>query len=628
MTEQKVKNRGWVKNAAIIFLAVMLVLTFFSSTIMNASLPEVATQSASSGSITTRVRGTGTVEATETYEVKCSDSRRVKSVLVKVGYNVEPGDVLFVLAEGDSDEAEQLKSQLDDLMYQYQVKLINLGSSAEGESRALQRAREKLEAAITERDSLVITAEEVNSAKIAYDEAAAEYKTAADKLAAAGGDTSGSSPSYSPVQSAENALNDAKTALSAAQIRYGNEYRLINELAADAYRAEKGLEPAVEVGEKLYKPYAEAISSVFSSRGSVTISDYFTDDATLTERTNLRLDGVDIESEKYTSLLSGLTDTSLSAVAGGYSAVTDAQDSVDYAQENYDSAVDSYYNMLGPNNSKLKKEADEAEAKMNSRKEIYDQKSSQLSAYENAKDSVVSLQDSLEDLIISEQLSDLELSRMSSEIADVRAKLNEVSGGGTGGEIVSEVSGVVKTVGITAGNTTDPTTALCTIEVPDRGYSVSISVTNEQAQKVSIGDSAEITTGYWGGSDIQGRLSAIRTDPKNPQSNKLLIFTVTGSDVESGRQVSVSIGQRSQNYDVVVPNSAIREDSNGKFVLLVVAKSSPLGNRYVATRADVNVLASDDTNSAVSGGVSAWDWVITTSDKPIEDGMLVRMPDN
>ena len=44
MTEQKVKNRGWVKNVAIIFLAVMLVLTFFSNTIMNASLPEAAVQ--------------------------------------------------------------------------------------------------------------------------------------------------------------------------------------------------------------------------------------------------------------------------------------------------------------------------------------------------------------------------------------------------------------------------------------------------------------------------------------------------------------------------------------------------------------------------------------------------------
>ena len=52
--EVKVKNRGWVKNAAIIFLTVMLILTFFSNTFMNRSLPEVATQNVASGSITAR----------------------------------------------------------------------------------------------------------------------------------------------------------------------------------------------------------------------------------------------------------------------------------------------------------------------------------------------------------------------------------------------------------------------------------------------------------------------------------------------------------------------------------------------------------------------------------------------
>ena len=33
--ESKKLNRDWVKNAAIIFLAVLLVLTFFSNTILN-----------------------------------------------------------------------------------------------------------------------------------------------------------------------------------------------------------------------------------------------------------------------------------------------------------------------------------------------------------------------------------------------------------------------------------------------------------------------------------------------------------------------------------------------------------------------------------------------------------------
>ena len=37
--ENSVRKREWVKTAAIILLAVLLVLTFFSKTIMNASLP-------------------------------------------------------------------------------------------------------------------------------------------------------------------------------------------------------------------------------------------------------------------------------------------------------------------------------------------------------------------------------------------------------------------------------------------------------------------------------------------------------------------------------------------------------------------------------------------------------------
>lgn len=98
MTEQRVKNRGWVKNVAIIFLAVMLVLTFFSNTIMNASLPEAAVQYVQSGSITTQIRGTGTITAKEVYEVKTTTSRKVQSVLVTKDQEVKVGDVLLILA--------------------------------------------------------------------------------------------------------------------------------------------------------------------------------------------------------------------------------------------------------------------------------------------------------------------------------------------------------------------------------------------------------------------------------------------------------------------------------------------------------------------------------------------------
>ena len=144
MTEQKVKNRGWVKNVAIIFLAVMLVLTFFSNTIMNMSLPEAAVQYVQSGAITTQIRGTGTITAKETYEVKTTTSRKVQSVLVTTGQQVKVGDVLMLFAAGEGSEIEELQKQLDEAKYAYQEKLIN----ASGGGSEVARAQEKLQEAI------------------------------------------------------------------------------------------------------------------------------------------------------------------------------------------------------------------------------------------------------------------------------------------------------------------------------------------------------------------------------------------------------------------------------------------------------------------------------------------------
>ena len=62
--------------------------------------------------------------------------------------------------------------------------------------------------------------------------------------------------------------------------------------------------------------------------------------------------------------------------------------------------------------------------------------------------------------------------------------------------------------------------------------------------------------------------------------------------------------------------------------MIVEAKSTPLGNRYIARRVDVQVLAKDDINSAVSGGLTTSDYVITTSSKPLEPGMQVRLVEN
>ena len=119
----------------------------------------------------------------------------------------------------------------------------------------------------------------------------------------------------------------------------------------------------------------------------------------------------------------------------------------------------------------------------------------------------------------------------------------------------------------------------------------------------------------------------IRPDPESNGTKKLLVFNVAG-DVQAGQSVSVSIGQKSANYDLLVPNSAVREDNNGKFILMIEAKNSPLGNRYIATRVDVEVLGSDDHKTAISAPLYGYEYVITTATQPVEAGKQVRLAEN
>lgn len=617
MTEQKVKNRGWVKNVAIIFLAVMLVLTFFSNTIMNASLPEAAVQYVQSGSITTQIRGTGTITAKEVYEVKTTTSRKVQSVLVTKDQEVKVGDVLLILAAGAGTETDELKTQLETAKYSYQQKLINMS----GGGSEVTRAQEKLQEAIAARDAIAvnITAEDIELAKVRYETAKEYYQQLTYELEDAGGYVEGGKGDT--LKELSDAVNAAQLEYDSNCIRYKNEKYYIEDILAS------------EAARQLYKDKqacAEAIADVFAaSTGS--LNDYFVTyaDSTFAERKALGLEFYIFDGKA--SYITNLPSQALAEIAKGYNAIREARDALTKAQDAYNKAVES----MQPQNEALNKQVTEAKREMDALEAEYKELSDKKTAYDTAKDNVVSCENALQTLLKTSKLDNLELSKMANEIAELEAKLEKLSGGEkdaegnvTGGQIVSEVNGVVKEINVTAGNNTDPATAVMTIEVPDRGYTVSMNVTNEQAQKVTIGDTAEISTGYWGSSGLSGKLVGIRNNTSAGQSGgKQLVFDVTGSDITSGTQVSVSIGQRSQNYDTIVPNSALRSDSNGSFVLVIVAKSSPLGNRFVATRVDVTELAKDDVNTAVSGGLSAYDMVLTTATKPVEDGMLVRLPD-
>ena len=153
-------RRDWVKNAIIIFLAVLLVLTFFSNTIMNYSLPEVAAQYPQSTTLTTKIRGSGTVESAQSYNVTVQETRTVAAVNVKKGDIIAAGDTLLTLDATESQELQDARTNLATVKLDYEkLKLPKNEDGAAAQAASLAQAQ----AAVSKAETDLATAQKYES---------------------------------------------------------------------------------------------------------------------------------------------------------------------------------------------------------------------------------------------------------------------------------------------------------------------------------------------------------------------------------------------------------------------------------------------------------------------------------
>ena len=163
---EKEKNRKHIiKKAAVIFLVAMLLLTFFSNTIMNYSLPEVATEPVTTGTVSNKVRGQGTVETNSDCEVTVSGTRVVKEVKVEAGDEVKKGDVLFTFEEGENSELDEAQNALDDLELNYAKSLLKAAPDYTEDNIGIQDAKADLQSAIEAQEKASKNDKAVKTAK-------------------------------------------------------------------------------------------------------------------------------------------------------------------------------------------------------------------------------------------------------------------------------------------------------------------------------------------------------------------------------------------------------------------------------------------------------------------------------
>lgn len=561
--EQESSRKKIIKKAAVIFLAALLVLTFFSNTIMNYSLPEVATEPVTTGTVSSKVRGQGAVETNSDYEVTVSGSRIVKEVKVEAGDTVKEGDVLFTFEEGENTELKEAEENLNQMETDYAKSLLKTLPDYTTDNMDIENAKEELEAAVKAKEKAV---------------------------------------------SDDKALTAAKKAAAQTQKKVDAQQKKVDTLQEkfDAYG---------EVGS-----YETAQAQVDADTKEL--------EALKTELSDLKEDLADAkaEGEDTKSLDRAIRDKELQIsnkemdIKNG-KAAAEALKTVSSSYSQTKSDLDAASKELAA----LQKTLAEQNAKV--------EELSALPTLESAKADVKAKQEALDRLLIAlnnrkqedsltQQAESIDMKAAQEKIEEQRKKVEKIKNSSDLKEVKAKEDGVISSIDVKAGDSVSADTPIARIQLLESGYIVKFSVTKQQARLIKVGNEATVENVWDDG--VTASVKSIKADPENPNQNMIVTFEVKG-DVNAGQNLSLSVGEKSNRYDAVVPNSAIKEDSKGKFVLVVKVKGTPLGNRYTVKRADVEVLASDDTSSGVSGGVYEYDNVATNSSKPLEEGMQVRL---
>ena len=576
MTDRKDK----IKNITIIFLLVMLILTFFSNTIMNYSLVEVSTQQVTSGQITSKVRGSGSVEASESYSVTIEETRKIATVNVKKDAEVATGDLLFTLEDTDSDELDAAKKSLNEAQAAYESAVLTAGITV-AERQSIEAGKGS---SLTQKQNEIAAANQrVKDAQAAVDAAQASVDKIKAQIDAVSNSTADTTAEEKAVLDAEKKNSEAQDSLTSAESAY----------------------------TPVKSAYDAALSGLQSAQSAY--------DEAKTAYDNLPSTAT--EADKQTAKTSvAIAETKLKAAKATYDA---RKDDLNKVQGSYDSAkstaTDSKNALSNANyNLSVKKLTGTNTAEANNLQAQLNTATAALTDANTALTSATNDQKKVTDKISGE----VTIASAYKTMTDLQEEVAKLQAKSIGTEITSPISGTVTDIAVTAGTTVNANDVMMTIQPENKAYVLQFSVTENQAKKVRVGDTAEVLNN-WYGNNVSAVVSAIRKDPQN-RSNSIIICDMKG-DVSVGDSYTLSIGEQSSNYDTIVPTSAIREDSNGKFILIIESKSTPLGNRYYARRVDVEVITSDNTKSAVTGALEGYEYVITTTTKPIKENEQVRL---
>lgn len=571
------KKRELIKTILIIFLAGLLVLTFFANTIMNKSLSQITTERSTSGKLTERIRGSGMVMSNQSYGVTIDGNKTIDTVMVKTGKEVKKGDVLLTVGTGESAELDAAVEALDALELEYNKALLASGNDYSSANQAIKNAREDLSTAIRKRDEAIANQGNIKAEKDSY-------KDNKSKL-----------NNYIKLQTKLTAIISAidMDDYMTAPVEYSGELISLKDKVADT--------------EKVYQEKLAVYTAMLGGSSDKESSE------NTAENTPVPAVSSEALAEAKTALdnaenerndAENAYNTRKYELRNDYaSQLTDTESEI----EHYTSLVEDYESNIGGDGMSVDALEEDVKSKQRALEELISQ-----------------LEKTQKDDANQNKLESLNINAMKKNVEKAKKKVDDLKKKNETTEITAKYDGIISGVFVKAGDETIPDMEVITIDIASEGYTVEITVDGEKTKKIKKGAEAEVLNNWSG--NVQAILTNIKNETTANSKNRILVFSITG-DVESGSNLDLSIPCGNGNYDTIVPKSSVYSDSKGSFVLTVESKSSPLGNRYYAKRVPVDVLASDEVSSAISGSLNYGEYVIIAASKPVSPGDQVRMKD-
>jgi len=638
------------------FLAALLALTLIARGTSGATLAKVELVSPSRSEIVDLVSGSAIVSARDSIDIKLPEGLTVVEMPVGAGQTVRVGDVVATL---NTDEVNakliRAKASLEKMLFDME-KLLRTDtvdtSLVENARRSLRRAQEDysgvkaqgeadIRAAKTTLDEVLLKqADEpdqtaMDTAIRNLERARDDYDTGkawdeADVAAAqASLDESlkkrAQAIDSSQVDSAWRSLNRAQQDYNAAKVKSDTEVitaqAALDEaislgepagaieileaaLRAAKERRDENLQSASRRVEDAQAAYSKAEQDYYNSSQQ-------TQNALQTEIDNMR--------SALNAARKKAEDNKLNADRR----VEDAGIALAQAQQNYEKSVQQVL-------AALSTETDNARNALNS-------------AQKKAEDNLLSAARRVEDAETSLASAERDLSRNTQQAEDSTAQNNASTTtllldieeqktvvdalnliASNEGLIYSDITGTIS-FSAEEGSVTgrDP---LISFMDGAKGYEARTQLSRTDAEKLSVGDECQVTTG--GGSlyytpTVTGSISSI--SQPNDQDKVQVTILLPEADWSEGQRVEVQVVFDRSTYDMCIPLSALRSDNSGYYVFLIEQRSTVLGTENVVTRVPVTVTASDGEMASIRGPVSRSSQIVSGSNKAISIGGRVRM---